>query len=104
MKIANHLRTHGEEYAPFLGYENNSDDYLKYCDDVESVDKAIWGGQIEIRAFSNAYEKQVWIYDSQAPILKFGEEYMTDPVIRLTYHRHYYALGEHYNSIELKKN
>ena len=76
-----------------------------------------WGGQLEIRAISDILHIPVYIYDANAPVLKMGEEYLytnntgssnsdsssdssdiAKRVINLTFHRHYYSLGEHYNS------
>jgi OTU domain-containing protein 6 len=50
---------------------------------------------------------EAWVYSATAPVLKMGEEFSepggagggTGP-LRLSYHKHYYALGEHYNSIQ----
>lgn len=98
---SSHLKNNGDEYAPFLALESSSEEYSNYCDDVSSMDKAIWGGQLEVRACSQALSRQIWIYDYQSPIIKIGEEFGGIP-LRLTYHRHYYALGEHYNSVIMK--
>jgi OTU domain-containing protein 6 len=105
---AKHLREHPEEFKPFLDVDSE-DDYEVYCSKVESPTLAEWGGQIEIRAIANSLEHLIHIYDAEAPVLVMGErmsgaaEAEGQPLIeplRLTYHRHYYALGEHYNSVE----
>ena len=77
-----------------------------FCDiyrKVESIITAEWGGQIEIRALSECLQRVIYIYEANAPVIKMGEEhhnrYSTEEPIRLTYHKHYYALGEHYNSV-----
>ena len=96
--ISSYLRSNGDEFAPFLALESSTEEYNNYCDDVSSMDKAVWGGQLEVRACSQALSRQIWIYDYQSSIIKIGEEFAGIP-LRLTYHRHYYALGEHYNSV-----
>ena len=60
-----------------------------------------WGGQLEVRALACALNKKILIYDAQAPVLTISNnnEDNNDDFIRLTYHRHYYSLGEHYNSV-----
>ena len=61
-----------------------------------------WGGQLEIRALSCALNKKILIYDAQAPVLTISNNDNNnndDDIIRLTYHRHYFSLGEHYNSV-----
>ena len=91
-----------------------------YCRKMEDSSGVEWGGQLEIRAISDVLHIPVYIYDANAPILKMGEEYLytnnntgssssgssdvvgssdtVKRVINLTFHRHYYSLGEHYNS------
>ena len=69
---------------------------------VESEDKAEWGGEVEIRAMSARLGRRIFVYDAEAPLLRMGEdspEAMARPPLRLAYHRHYFALGEHYNSV-----
>lgn len=101
---ANHMRQNREDYLPFL--DINSDiEFEEYCNNVESVAKAVWGGQIEVKALSKCLGMDIYIYDSEAPLLKMSpndsiDSHNTNIPLRLTYHRHYYALGEHYNSVE----
>ena len=99
---ANYMRTYREEFEPFLGLDesNTNDDYEAYCNKVESSVLAEWGGQLEIRALSCALNKKILIYDAQAPVLTISNnDNNDDDIIRLTYHRHYFSLGEHYNSV-----
>jgi hypothetical protein len=39
------------------------------------------------------------IFTSDSPIIVMGEEYKDNGILNLSYHRHFYSLGEHYNSI-----
>jgi OTU domain-containing protein 6 len=42
----------------------------------------------------------IFIYQAGSPVLKLGEQYVgVRPEVRLSYHRHAYGLGEHYNSL-----
>ena len=91
------MRGHAEEFAPFLGYEPGDQDYLAYCDKVESVVSAEWGGQLELKALSHVLGLPIYVYDGTS-IIKMGDDLGADP-LRLSYHRFYYALGEHYNSV-----
>jgi OTU domain-containing protein 6 len=97
---ANQMRTYPEKYAPFLGMEGEGSEYLAYCQDVEL--SAEWGGHVEVSAMCSQLQVTVWIYEAEKPIVKMGEEFETSPPLRIAYHRHYYALGEHYNSIRQK--
>ena len=77
-------------------------EYQEYCDKVASVAGAEWGGQLEIRALCCALGRLVCVHSADSPVLIMGEEAADDatlPPLKLAYHRHYYALGEHYNSI-----
>lgn len=43
---------------------------------------------------------RIEVIQANSPQLIIGEEYKDGPLITLTYHRHMYGLGEHYNSVE----
>jgi OTU domain-containing protein 6 len=96
---ANHLRTHSEEFAPFVGLDMADPAFEEYCQKVASETLGEWGGQIELRALSEALEKKMIIYAANAPPVIMGEQYDNSAIIQLSFHQHYYALGEHYNSV-----
>ncbi|KAJ3118186.1 OTU domain-containing protein 6B [Phlyctochytrium bullatum] len=97
---ADYLRENMDRFLPFvagdLDKELTDDDYQQYCDKVES--SALWGGQIEINAISDALKRPIHVVQMNSPIIKVGEEYAGAP-LTLSYHRHYFGLGEHYNSL-----
>lgn len=99
---ANYMRSNRDDFAPFLGLESNDPEFDEYCNNVESVVKAEWGGQLEIRAISQSLSKRILIYDAVAPVLTMDGSDGSDsnPPIRLTFHRHFFSLGEHYNSVK----
>lgn len=82
----------------YVGLEG--DEFEQYCNKVASYDGAEWGGQVEIQALCACLQRSIWIYsaDTHAPILKMGS-FDECPPLRISYHRQYYALGEHYNSV-----
>jgi OTU domain-containing protein 6 len=112
------MKEHENEFAPFCEYTNDITNYQQY---VESVQKNShhWGGHLEIRALSMALQRPVHIYSSNTlqsngPLIidaslshddddddnhdnKHASEGF-DPIL-LSYHLHYYALGEHYNQV-----
>lgn len=94
---ATFMREHPEEFSPFLGFEPLDGMYQEYCSTVESVEKAEWGGQLEIKALASCLQRCICIYDGST-VIKMGEEFSGES-IKISYHRHYYALGEHYNSL-----
>lgn len=98
---AEQMRSHPEEYLPFmtndLGDMFTDDEYASYCSKVEST--AEWGGQLEVMALSKALSRQIHIVQMSSDVLKIGEEFLDAQPIMLSYHRHAYGLGEHYNSL-----
>ncbi|KXS10706.1 OTU-domain-containing protein [Gonapodya prolifera JEL478] len=97
-QTASHLRTRREQFAPFLtntdGDALNDGEYEKYCETLENT--AVWGGDVEIQALSQILNRPIHVHQSDSPVLKVNEEYGGEP-IRISYHRHYYRLGAHYN-------
>lgn len=80
------------------------EDFDEYCRKIASVSDCVWGGQVELNALTHALRLPIWIYDTVQPVLKMGSEFgegghPSDPIVRLSFHRHYYSLGEHYNSV-----
>lgn len=78
--------------------DSNDSAFDEYCSKVESDQLAEWGGQIEIKALSEALHHPIYVYSSDAPVLITGEDEDGIP-LRVSFHRYYYALGEHYNSV-----
>ncbi|XP_075995767.1 deubiquitinase OTUD6B [Genypterus blacodes] len=104
-RTAEHMRSHVDDFLPFLTNPNTGDMYTtdefeKYCSDVEQT--AAWGGQLELRALTQVLHLPIEVIQSDSPTVKIGEEYKSPPVT-LVYMRHAYGLGEHYNSVEQLK-
>jgi len=97
---ADYMRANADSFAPFVGTEGSSAEYEEYCRKVESELDAVWGGQLEINAMCSSLRLPIWIYEVGKPVLKMGEEYDSGHHLKITYHRHYYALGEHYNTVQ----
>lgn len=105
-RTAQHMRSHADDFLPFLTNPNTGDMYTtdefeKYCSDVEHT--AAWGGQLELRALTHVLHLPIAVIQADSPTLKIGEEYDSEP-ITLVYMRHAYGLGEHYNSVERLKD
>jgi OTU domain-containing protein 6 len=99
---ANTLKEHETDFAPFVEYSESAPDFEAYVEQVRS--SAEWGGHLELRALSMALSKQVHVYSAQSTTaLVIGEEVDDADPIRLSYHHHYYALGEHYNQVVPKE-
>ena len=71
--------------------------FRNYCARVEST--ADWGGHAELLALVHVLSKPIYVHSMDAPVLVMGEEYVGSALpLQVTYHKHQYALGEHYNS------
>ncbi|OMO63742.1 Ovarian tumor, otubain [Corchorus capsularis] len=110
---AAYMREHASEFLPFFLSENTTDGdsndslaerFENYCKEVEST--AAWGGQLELGALTHCLKKHILIFSGSFPDVEMGKEYKSDGgpsssdgTIRLSYHRHAFGLGEHYNSV-----
>ncbi|XP_020690672.1 deubiquitinase OTUD6B [Dendrobium catenatum] len=110
---AAYMREHAVDFLPFFladgKIEMDSNDlsldiFHKYCEEVEST--AAWGGQLELGALTHCLKKHIIIFSGSFPDVEMGKEYKTEgesivsnPSILLSYHKHAYGLGEHYNSV-----
>lgn len=111
---AEHLRQNQDEFLPFIapladgGEPLNDEQYSSYCDRVEHSQEA-WGGQVELQALSHVLRSPIEVLQGSGPSVLLGGEYKNTSVIdgkphtiTLTYHRHAFGLGEHYNSVQPK--
>ncbi|KAJ2711268.1 OTU protein [Coemansia spiralis] len=101
-RAAAYMRSHRDDFIPFMAREDgemfSEDDYARHCDDIERT--ATWGGHQEITALSHALELPIDIYQVGLAVLRVGgDEYGQKTPVSLSYHRHAYGLGEHYNSL-----
>ncbi len=108
------------EYEPFAEFGDGHDghhssggnhpaSYEEYVEKVRS--SAAWGGQLELRALSEGLNCPIVVFSAEGPPLTMGAEYYgsenesgdndwsSKKALLLSFHRHYYALGEHYNSV-----
>lgn len=70
--------------------------FKNLCDKTENTSE--WGGEIELQALSKKLEVPITVYSAVSVPRSFGENYSA-PNLLLSYHKHYYALGAHYNSV-----
>lgn len=104
------LGSNRSEYEPFAEYDA-AKDYEEYVQKVRS--SSTWGGQLELRALSAGLKRPIVVFSAEGPPLVMGKEFAVEgertededddwankSMILLSFHRHYYALGEHYNSV-----
>ncbi|XP_034182079.2 deubiquitinase OTUD6B [Osmia lignaria lignaria] len=102
IKTGIYLRENMNEFLPFISNPDSDDflspeQYKKYCDDV--ADTNAWGGAIELQVLSHVLKCPIEVIQASGAPYIIGESYSTEKKMILTYHRHMYELGAHYNSV-----
>lgn len=104
LKCSEHMRGHKGDFQPYLTNDNgdmlNDEEYEAYCNRVvgEGPGPVLWGGEYELVATSKVLQRDLVVHiANQSPReIKCGE----DPTpLRVSFHKHYFGLGEHYNSV-----
>ncbi|KAN0011927.1 hypothetical protein ACTFIU_000146 [Dictyostelium citrinum] len=95
-----YIKNNRDEFLPFIiseeEYATAEDPIQEYCQEqVLTIGK--WGGHIELKALSQSLKKVITIFNAYSNDIVIGEEF-TNPIY-LSYHRHAFTLGEHYNSV-----
>ena len=90
------LSQNQDEYAPFVEYSDTITNYDQYLDRVRS--SSDWGGHLELRALSEGLKRPIFVWSATQPKLVIGDEEGENAIL-LSYHLHYYSLGEHYNQV-----
>ena len=93
-KTSQFISQHPDDFEPFL--EEPIDEYTNKIKHT-----AEWGGQLELQAIARAYEIDINVLQADGRVEKIdsGRESETD-AIWLTYYRHSFGLGEHYNALK----
>ncbi|KAG0321562.1 hypothetical protein BGZ99_003815 [Dissophora globulifera] len=99
---AEYMRQNSDDFLPFLSNKHGDmmspEDFSEYCNDLEST--AVWGGQPELLALSRVHEVPIWVVQMGSPTVKLSADVYPDKTpLMVSYHRHMYGLGEHYNSL-----
>ncbi|KAK0088931.1 hypothetical protein PV325_013389 [Microctonus aethiopoides] len=101
-KTAGYLRENIDDFLPFLSNNDSNElfsfeQYEKYCDNVAST--SAWGGDVELQVLSRILQCPIEIIQAVGKPYIIGSEFSAHKKIILTYHRHLYELGAHYNSV-----
>ncbi len=58
--------------------------------------------ELQLRALSQGLGRAIEVLQSEGRPVLIGEEFLAGgkPTVTLTYHRHMFGLGEHYNSVQ----
>ncbi|GJJ71842.1 OTU domain-containing protein 6 [Entomortierella parvispora] len=105
-ETADYMRENADDFLPFLtnkqGDMMTGEDFTNYCKDLETT--AVWGGQPELLALSRVHKVPIWVVQMGSPTVKLSADaYPNETPLMVSYHRHMYGLGEHYNSLRPKK-
>lgn len=98
---ADYIRANKDELICYMTSSKTDDmmseeEFLEYCRQVECT-KA-WGSQLEISALSNSLKVKIEVLQASGSPTISGSELKNRPHLIVTYHRHFFGLGEHYNS------
>lgn len=102
-KTSQYMLDHVDTFLPFLlsdqGELMSEDQYREYCMRIAKTKE--WGGHLELTAIAQFTKKPVHIYqaDNKLPIIIEPQEKTKKSPILLSFHKHLYHLGEHYNSL-----
>jgi len=92
------MRANTDQYLPFLSL--SPPQFEVYCNKMASTSE--WGGQVELLALTNVLRRPIEVLQAEGAPMTVGEHFSASKLI-LTYHRHAYGLGEHYNSVVAKQ-
>lgn len=100
---ADYMLANADEFIMFVSSARGDPERFRvYCEDVRV--KAVWAGQVEIRALAETLGATIEVYVPYMEELRMGNAESGDvPVLRVSYHQKYYGLGEHYNSVVPRK-
>jgi OTU domain-containing protein 6 len=104
----NHMLAHQFDFQPYLCSEDDDGDMLddekfhEYC--MKIKDTLVWGSQLELKALADALKIQIEVVQAEGPELLIGETSHDKARCIITYHRHMFGSGEHYNSTESANN
>ncbi|KAF2073312.1 hypothetical protein CYY_005365 [Polysphondylium violaceum] len=104
-KASDYIMENKDEFLPYIiseeEYSDSPDPIADYCQDqVLTIGK--WGGHLELKALSHSLKLPITIHNAYSQDIIIGEEFMNESKsnsMHLSYHRHAFTLGEHYNSV-----
>lgn len=90
-------------YLPYLtgedGHVISEEEYEKYCDSI--LNPKTWGGHLEISAMSHYFKRPIYVVQDTFinEIKHEGAIENTLKPLYISFHKHYYEFGNHYNSL-----
>eukprot|EP00288_Rhodomonas_lens_P007238 CAMPEP_0177724084 /NCGR_PEP_ID=MMETSP0484_2-20121128/18543_1 /TAXON_ID=354590 /ORGANISM="Rhodomonas lens, Strain RHODO" /LENGTH=271 /DNA_ID=CAMNT_0019236535 /DNA_START=28 /DNA_END=843 /DNA_ORIENTATION=+ len=92
-KTAEYMRLRRNDFEPFVDA-----DYDSYLQKIEGT--AEWGGDIELQALSRALGANIHVHSALLAEQVFSPDAPSSLHFNVSFHRHAFGLGEHYNSLK----
>lgn len=102
-KTSQHMIDNAQDFMPFLvndqGDLMSEQEFRNYCKRIARTKE--WGGHLELTAISQIIQRPIHVYQAQLrkPIVIEPRVASSKSPIHLSFHKHLYHLGEHYNSL-----
>lgn len=102
-RTSEHMLNNAASFQPFLlddqGDLVSETEFKNYCQRISKTKE--WGGHLELTAISQFTNKPIHIYQAgnKRPIVIEPLNGTSKRPILLSFHKHLYRLGEHYNSL-----
>jgi OTU domain-containing protein 6 len=102
-QVADYMRTHETDFRPFVttaeGDLVSAQGFQDYCSAMCSSTEVVWGGNAELVALNKVLEQRITVYHAKGQPHEFGDDRADQQALTISYHEHYYGLGQHYNSV-----
>uniref|UniRef100_T1JIY1 ubiquitinyl hydrolase 1 n=1 Tax=Strigamia maritima TaxID=126957 RepID=T1JIY1_STRMM len=101
-QVSEYMKSHPDDFHPFLSHLESGDpltaeQFTTYCNEIAT--KPTWGGHLELQVLACVLKQCIEVIQAEGPAVIVGEKFSSLPPLLLSYHKHVYGLGEHYNSV-----
>lgn len=100
-ETCDYMLANPDQFQPYMTSDDGDlldvDKYQEYCEKVR--DTLVWGGQLELKALADIFNVLIEVVQGEGSEIVIGENGSSSKLI-ITYHRHMFGSGEHYNSTE----
>ncbi|OMJ26531.1 OTU domain-containing protein 6B [Smittium culicis] len=115
---ADYMLTNKHLFMPFMVNEStgdmmSEDEFAEHINEIKNT--SLWAGHFEITALASSLDRTILIYmaDSDSPLI-VNDNVNSEPIgaestnlsskktnapLRISFHKHAFGLGEHYNSV-----
>lgn len=94
------------EFQPYLCSEETGDpfteeEYVEYCEKIKECLAPVWGSMTELKALADLLKVRIEVVQAEGSEILIGTCDDEEKRLIVTYHRHMFGSGEHYNSTRL---